>query len=111
LLETDPTLIEDLEKLIAPATRGDPFEYINEKVKDFQNRNQPVISVDTKKKELIGNYKNAGQEWNKKKEPIEVKVHDFPDPEQGKVIPYGVYDLTYNQGWVHGRAGWKTSKC
>ncbi len=63
--------------------------------------NQPVISVDTKKKELIGNYKNPGQEWNRKQEPIPVKVHDFPDPEQGKVIPYGVYDLTHNQGWVN----------
>jgi transposase len=136
LLETDPTLIEDLEKLIAPATRGDPcspllwtakstsklakaleemghkisprtvaklldklgyslqsnrktyegsshkdrdvqFEYINEKVKDFQNRNQPVISVDTKKKELIGNYKNAGQEWNKKKNPSKSRFMIF----------------------------------
>ncbi len=60
-----------------------------------------MISVDTKKKELIGNYKNSGQEWNRKKEPIPVKVHDFPDPKQGKVIPYGVYDLTHNQGWVN----------
>ena len=160
LSETDKTLIQDLEQLIAPATRGDPcspllwtskstsklakalekkghkisprtvakllkqlgyslqsnrktaegsshedrdaqFQYINEKVKNFQHRNQPVISVDTKKKELIGNYKNPGQEWNRKQEPIPVKVHDFPDPGQGKVIPYGVYDLTHNQGWVN----------
>ncbi len=160
LLETDKTLIQDLEQLIAPATRVDPcspllwtskstsklaqaleekkhqisprtvakllkqlgyslqsnrktvegsshedrdaqFEYINEKVKNFQLANQPVISVDTKKKELIGNYHNPGQEWNRKQEPIPVQVHDFPDPKQGKVIPYGVYDLTHNQGWVN----------
>lgn len=81
--------------------RDAQFEYINEKVKNFQLRNQPVISVDTKKKELIGNYKNPGREWNQKQQPINVKVHDFPDPKQGKVIPYGVYDLTHNQGWVN----------
>ena len=160
LFETDKTLIPDLEELIAPETRGDPwslllwtskstskldqalkekkhqisprtvakllkqlgyslqsnqktsegsshedrdaqFQHINEKVKNFQLRNQPVISVDTKKKELIGNYKNPGQEWNRKQEPISVKVHDFPDSKQGKVIPYGIYDLTNNQGWVN----------
>ncbi len=160
LWETDETLIQDLEQLIAPVTRGDPcspllwtskstsklaqalekkghkisprtvakllkqlgyslqsnrktaegsshedrdaqFQYINEKVQHFQTLNQPVISVDTKKKELIGNYKNPGREWNRKQEPITVKVHDFPDPKQGKVIPYGVYDLTHNQGWVN----------
>ena len=81
--------------------RDAQFEYINEKVKDFQKRNQPVISVDTKKKELIGNYKNNGQEWNPKKEPIQVNVHDFPEPELGKIIPYGVYDVTSNNGWVN----------
>ena len=81
--------------------RDAQFEYINEKFKDFQKRNQPVISVDTKKKELIGNYKNNGQEWNPKKEPIQVNVHDFPEPELGKIIPYGVYDVTSNNGWVN----------
>ena len=61
---------------------------------------QPVISVDTKKKELVGDFKNAGQEWQKKKTPIKVRVHDFVDPELGKAAPYGVYDLAANQGWV-----------
>jgi hypothetical protein len=75
--------------------------YINEKVKDFQHRNQPVISVDTKKKELIGNYKNSGAEWQKKGEPVQVLVHDFPDQDKGRIIPYGIYDLSQNAGWVN----------
>jgi len=66
----------------------------------FQDRGQPVISVDTKKKELIGAFKNGGREWRPKGLPEEVKVHDFLEPELGKAIPYGVYDLTSNQGWV-----------
>ena len=61
---------------------------------------QPVIGVDTKKKELMGDFKNAGQEWQKKKAPVEVRVHDFVDPLLGKAAPYGVYDLAANQGWV-----------
>jgi hypothetical protein len=61
---------------------------------------QPVIGVDTKKKELVGDFKNAGQEWQKKKAPVEVRVHDFVDPLLGKAAPYGVYDLAANQGWV-----------
>ncbi len=160
LASSDSTLIQDLEKLIDPATRGDPqsplqrtskstskladalkklghqisprtvaklltelgyslqsnrkslketthpdrddqFQYINQQVKDFGLRKQPVISVDTKKKELIGEYYNRGQEWQRKKEPIPVKMHDFPDQELGKVIPYGIYDLGSNQGWVN----------
>ena len=158
--ETTPSLMEDLDKLIDPATRGDPcsplrwtskstsklartlvklghkisartvakllhqlgyslqsnrktaegsshqdrdaqFQYINELVLDFQGRDQPVISVDTKKKELIGNYKNNGSEWQRTREPVNVKVHDFPDPDKGKIIPYGIYDLTENSGWVN----------
>jgi Rhodopirellula transposase DDE domain len=59
-----------------------------------------VISVDAKKKELIGNYKNEGQDWQLRETPIEVKMHDFMDKQTGKVIPYGVYDITENQGWV-----------
>ena len=70
-------------------------------MQDFQQRCQPVISVDTKKKELIGEYLNYGQEWQPKKQPIEVKSHDFPNEEMGKVVPYGVYDLAANQGWVN----------
>lgn len=66
----------------------------------FQQSGQPVISVDTKKKELVGTFKNGGREWRPKGEPEEVKVHDFLDPELGKAIPYGVYDVTTNQGWV-----------
>jgi transposase len=156
---TDPTLLQELQRLVDPATRGDPmsplrwtckstrrlaetlgslghdvshqtvarlltdlgyslqanrkteegkdhpdrdaqFEHINRKVRSFQRRGQPVVSVDTKKKELVGNYKNPGQEWQPKGQPATVKSKDFPDKELGKVSPYGVYDLTANEGWV-----------
>jgi DDE family transposase len=80
--------------------RNAQFEHINRTVKAFQHRGQPVISVDTKKKELIGEFKNGGREWRPKGEPEEVKVHDFIDAELGKVIPYGVYDVSENKGWV-----------
>lgn len=159
LSETDPGLLEALEGLVEPASRGDPmsplrwtckstaqlageltrqghpvspwtvgsllksdgyslqsnrktqeggshpdrnaqFEHISERARRFQQRGQPVISVDTKKKELIGPFKNAGREWRPKGEPEEVKVHDFVDQQLGKVIPYGVYDLSRNEGWV-----------
>ncbi len=76
------------------------FEHINAQTKAFQRRGQPVISVDTKKKELIGNFKNGGREWRPKGRPLEVQVHDFQDPKLGKVIPYGVYDLANNEAWV-----------
>lgn len=155
--ETDPTILADLEALVAPTTRGDPesplrwtlkstyrisdelqnrisprkvaqllkkigyqlqsnrktkegsshpdrnaqFEYINKSTQKFQKKNQPVISVDTKKKELIGNFKNNGKEWRPKGKPDEVNVHDFKDPELGKVSPYGIYDITANQGYVN----------
>jgi hypothetical protein len=157
--EADPGLAASLERLVDPATRGDPrsplkwtcksttqlskeltrqghpvsprtvgrllraagyslqgnrktkeggshpdrnaqFEHINVTVKQFQRRKQPVISVDTKKKELIGNFKNGGREWQPRGKPDEVRVHDFLDKKLGKAIPYGVYDLTNNQGWV-----------
>jgi Rhodopirellula transposase DDE domain len=159
LTETDPGLVQALDRLIEPSTRGDPmsslrwtckstmnlaqaltrdghpvgawtvgamlkqsgyslqsnrktkeggshpernaqFEYINAVVDRFQQRGQPVISVDTKKKELVGPFKNGGREWQPKGEPEEVKVHDFIDEELGKVIPYGVFDLSLNEGWV-----------
>ena len=159
LSETDPQLSVELDRLVAPLTRGDPesalrwtckstshlsralsqqghpvsaravaqllnvagyslqgnrktlegtahpdrnaqFEHINAQVKRFQQRGQPVISVDTKKKELVGPYRNNGREWQRKGEPERVDVHDFPDPELGKVIPYGVFDLSRNEGWV-----------
>jgi hypothetical protein len=80
--------------------RNAQFEYINTLVKAFQRRNQPVISVDTKKKELVGDFKNSGRQWRPKSQPEEVRIHDFQDKESGKVIPYGVYDLTKNEGWV-----------
>lgn len=159
ITESDPTVLEDLEQLIDPATRGDPesplrwttksttklaqelqamghqvsqrtvcgllwemgyslqsnqktqegknhvdrdaqFKQISQSVKQFQHRQQPVISVDAKKKELIGNYKQQGVEWEPKGEPMVVKSHDFADKQLGKVIPYGVYDLSLNQAWV-----------
>ena len=155
----DTTLVADLERLIEPATRGDPesalrwttkskaklaeelcaqghkvsastvgklvrslgyslratqkekegsqhpdrnaqFEHINESVAAFQELGQPVVSVDTKKKELIGDFKNAGKELQPKDEPELVRVHDFIDPELGKGIPYGVYDTGRNEAWV-----------
>ncbi len=157
--EADPQLVQTLERLVEPLTRGDPgsplrwtcksttrlameltqqghavsprtvgrllnaegyslqgnrktkegedhpdrnaqFEHINATVRRFQQRGQPVISVDTKKKELVGPFKNGGREWQPKGAPEEVQVHDFLDPDLGKAIPYGVYDLSENQGWV-----------
>jgi hypothetical protein len=80
--------------------RNAQFEFINDQATAFQKRGQPVISVDTKKKELVGNFRNGGKEWRPKGKPLEVKVHDFPDMELGKVVPYGVYDLTNNEAWV-----------
>lgn len=159
LTETDTQLLEALESLIDPVTRGDPmsplrwtckstyrlaeelrhhqhpvsprtvasllrqagyslqspqktregkqhpdrnaqFEYLNQQVARFQKRRQPTISVDTKKKELIGDFDNGGQEWQPQGEPEKVRVHDFKDKELGKAIPYGVYDMIHNEGWV-----------
>lgn len=80
--------------------RNAQFEYISETVISFQNHNQPVISVDTKKKELVGNFKNGGQEWQPKGEPEKALVHDFPIDSTGKAIPYGVYDMSRNEAWV-----------
>lgn len=80
--------------------RDAQFLHIASQVEQFQQLNQPVISVDTKKKELIGNFKNPGTEWHPKQQPTQVRMHDFVDPLLGKAIPYGIYDLTLNQGWV-----------
>jgi Rhodopirellula transposase DDE domain len=80
--------------------RNAQFEHIAATVAQFQQRHRPVISIDTKKKELVGNFHNRGQEWEPKGEPTEVNVHDFPDKLLGKAIPYGIYDLALNQGWV-----------
>ena len=159
LVQTDPTLVSDLESLVDPVTRGDPesplrwtckskdklaaelremghkvsatmvgrllhqldyslqvvrktregkqsparnaqFEHINRTAKAFMKRGQPVVSVDTKKKELVGDFKNGGREWHRKGEPEPVRVHDVIDVELGKVIPYGVYDTARNEAWV-----------
>ena len=159
LVDKDPTLREDLERLVADDSRGDPerplrwtaksvrtlaeglrelghqvsfrtvarllrelgyrlqanaktregrqhpdrdaqFEHINQTVTAAIDAGQPVISVDTKKKELVGDFKNAGREWRPTGEPVQVRTHDFRDPELGKAIPYGVHDLAHDEGWV-----------
>jgi transposase len=81
--------------------RNEQFEYIYHTTNEFHNAGEPVISVDTKKKELVGNFKNNGCEWQPKGMPTKVNVHDFPDKELGKAIPYGIYDLIQNEGWVN----------
>jgi hypothetical protein len=157
---TDPQLLDALESLVDPVTRGDPesplrwtckstrrladelskmshpvsprqvayllndagyslqgnrkvregsahpdrdaqFQYINEQVKRFLRARQPVISVDTKKKELVGDFLNGGKEYRKKGCPEQVRVHDFQDKQLGKAIPYGIYDIASNEGWVN----------
>lgn len=80
--------------------RDAQFNYLHDRVCDHQAQGQPVISVDTKKKELVGDFKNPGREWRPQGEPERVKVHDFIVPAQGKAIPYGVYDLSRDEGWV-----------
>ena len=80
--------------------RDAQFRYLNDQVRRYQKKARPAISVDTKKKELVGSFKNPGQEWRPKGNPEPVRVHDFLIPEQGKAIPYGVYDLHRNEGWV-----------
>src|SRR6266545_4258995 len=80
--------------------RDGQFRYLNEQATAQLAAGQPVISVDTKKKEVVGNLANKGREWQPKGDPVRVDVHDFPDPQVGKAIPYGVYDLGADQGWV-----------
>jgi len=80
--------------------RDAQFHHLNAQAQAAIQDGQPVISVDTKKKELVGDFKNAGQEWRKKRDPVKVRVHDFADPVLGKAAPYGVYDLAANQGWI-----------
>ena len=80
--------------------RDAQFQYINEQAKSFLAADEPVISVDTKKKELVGNFKNNGREWRPKASPEAVNVHDFIDPKLGRAIPYGIYDIADNKGWV-----------
>ncbi len=80
--------------------RDAQFRYLNDQITLFLRRQLPVISVDTKKKELVGAFKNGGREWEPKGQPEPVNVHDFPDPDVGKAIPYGIYDIGRNAGWV-----------
>jgi hypothetical protein len=160
LIDKDPDLLKDLDRLIEPVTRGDPenplrwsskstiklanelceqghrvtqrsvhrileaqkysmksnrktkegakenpdrdcqFKFINDKAKEFQNNKAPVLSVDAKKKENIGEFKNNGKEWSRKGETTDVNVYDFIDKQKGKAAPYGVYDVANNIGWV-----------
>jgi transposase len=111
---SNPTLVAELlhelgyslqanQKTLEGASHPDrdaQFEHINRRVKSYQGLGQPVISVDTKKKELVGDFKNSGREWRPKGRPQPVRVHDFLIPELGRASPYGVYDLTSNVGWV-----------
>ena len=80
--------------------RDTQFQYINDQAVDFLTADEPVISVDTKKKELVGNFKNAGREWRRQGQPEIVNVHDFIDPKLARAVPYGVYDINNNLGWV-----------
>jgi hypothetical protein len=81
--------------------RNSQFEFINEQVKQQIAKNEPVISIDTKKKENIGNFSAKGQEYQPKGQPVETKMHDFPDKKLGKAVPYGIYDLLHNKGFVN----------
>jgi len=81
--------------------RDAQFCYINDRTKEFLAEGAPVISVDTKKKENIGNFSNKGQEYQPKKHPVETNIHDFPDEELGKAIPYGIFDIENNEGFVN----------
>ena len=81
--------------------RDAQFRYLNDMAEGFIDDDQPVISVDTKKKELVGDFANGGSEWQPSGRPEEVRVHDFADPDLGKVVPYGIYDIANNEGWVN----------
>jgi len=96
-LQSNKKSIEGLNHI----DRDAQFEHISQKVISFQEQKLPVISVDTKKKELVGNYKNNGRTYRPEKTPVEVNIYDFPDKELGKVNPYGVYDISNNVGWVN----------
>jgi transposase len=81
--------------------RDAQFRYLNEQAREHRDAGEPVVSAGTKKKELVGNYRNGGREWRPAGDPVLVKDHDFPDQELGKAIPYGIYDLAANTGWVN----------
>ena len=95
--------LQGLQKTREGASHPDrdaQFQYLNQQCQDFQHRGQPVISVDAKKKELIGDFQNGGREWQPAGKPQPVRVHDFEDKQLGKGIPYGVFDQGRNEGWV-----------
>ncbi len=81
--------------------RDAQFHFINRRVKQFQKRGQPVISVDAKKKENLGNFGNYGKEWERQGQPTTVNTYDFPDKDKGKACPYGVFDMTQNESWMN----------
>ncbi|WP_030742550.1 ISAzo13 family transposase [Streptomyces sp. NRRL F-5135] len=81
--------------------RDAQFRYLNEQAREHRDTGQPVISVDTKKKELVGAFKNGGRQWRPAADPVRVNVHDFADPQLGKAVPYGIYDLAADTGWVN----------
>jgi hypothetical protein len=91
--------------------RDAQFHYIHRRAKVFQKQGQPVVSVDTKKKELVGQFRNGGREWSPHGQPEEVEVHDFPNKTLGKVIPSGVYDEATNTGWVSVGVDHDTAEC
>jgi hypothetical protein len=107
---TVATLLEDLDYSLQAnrktkegsqhPDRDAQFEHINRQIRSFQKRGQPVISVDAKNKELVGDFKRPGREWRRRGQPEYVRSKDFPDPQLGKVVPEGVYDLARNEGWV-----------
>ena len=93
--------LKTVEDGVAHPDRDRQFQHLNRQVGRFLRQGAPVISVDTKKKELIGSYANKGQRWRPKGQPEQVKIHDFIDPEEPKAIPYGIYDVAKNLGWVN----------
>jgi len=93
--------LKTLEEGANHPDRDEQFRYLNRQVQRFLRQGDPVISVDTKKKELIGRYANKGRQWRPRGRPEKVKIHDFIDPEEPKAIPYGIYDWARNEGWVN----------
>lgn len=85
----------------SPPERAAQVAYLNDQARAFLERGQPLISVDTKKKELVGDFKNAGRTWQPKGQPIRVQIHDFPSMSIGKAVPYGIYDVAHNRGFVN----------
>jgi len=112
LLELDYSLQSNFKSKegFSPENRDEQFRYINELVKKYQKQNWPVLSVDCKKKEKIGNFKNQGQSWRPKGQPVDVNVYDFPNLSEGKAIPYGAYDVFKNEGFVNVGVDHETSE-